>query len=382
MSKSSQRIVLGVTHARSLKLMRGLPERLADEGWDVHIVSDDGPEAEVYDHPHITLHSIAMERKPSLRADLRALRSWTALLKKLAPDVVFVGTPKAALLGVIGAWLSNVPRRVYHLRGLRLESAKGVARKVYWLLEKLAFRLATEAIAVSSSLRQRVIDLKLVRPGKIVVLGQGSSNGVDITHFEPRDKSTISSHDLNLRDGVPIIGFVGRFTKDKGSHELTEASRLLHRRGVDHQVLIVGSEEDDGAVVKMNHVDSNSLPIVTGRVRDTAPYYQLMDLLCLPSHREGFPNVVLEAGASGIATVTTDATGAVDSVVDEVTGRLVEVGDIEELANVLADLIANPQEREQLGLAARHRIEKNFTRETIQNELSIFLANMQATAMK
>src|SRR5699024_11134713 len=139
--------------------------------------------------------TIAMEREPSPQADLRALRSWIVLLKELSPDIVFVGTPKAGLLGIMAAWLSKVPRRVYHLRGLRLESASGLARTVYWLLEKLAFLVSTEAIAVSPSLRQRVIDLKLVRSGKIVVLEQGSSNGVDITHFDPRDKRTISSHE-------------------------------------------------------------------------------------------------------------------------------------------------------------------------------------------
>lgn len=374
MNENKPRIIVGVTDDFSLRLLKGLPERMSQEGWDVHIVANGGQYADEYQSDKVTLHKIAMAREPSLFTDLRALRAWIALIKDLAPDIVFVGTPKASLLGMLGAWIRRVPHRIYHLRGLRLETIHGIPRIFYWSIEKFVLLMSTRTIAVSSSLRRKVICLKLTSPNKIVVLGPGSSNGVDTRHFKPSTNKTTREL-AGLRQNVPVIGFVGRVTKDKGSEELAAASRILYDAGVEHQLLIVGPNEGDQALNTLSRYARETPPIYTGVVNDTAPYYALMDVLCLPTHREGFPNVVLEAGASGIATVTTHATGAVDSVVDGVTGRKVEVGDAAGLAEVLEYLLMNLPERQELGINARNHIEKHFAQEVIQTELLGFLAS-------
>lgn len=376
MNKKNPRILLGVTDDFSLRLLKGLPERLSEQGWEVHVVANGGQYADAYQSTEVTLHKIIMARKPSPFADLRALRAWARLIKELAPDLVLVGTPKAALLGTLASWLRRVPRRIYHLRGLRLETIQGLPRIFYWGVERLTLLLSTRAIAVSSSLRQKVTRLKLVDEEKITVLGPGSSNGVDTDHFKPSTNS--KSFELpELLNGVPVIGFVGRITKDKGSEELAAASHLLYDAGVEHQLLIVGPNEGDDAINALSRYALGNPPVYTGVVNDTAPYYGLMDVLCLPTHREGFPNVVLEAGASGVATVTTDATGAVDSVIEGLTGKKVRVGDEVGLARVLQHLLTSPQERKRLGTNARQYVEKHFAQEVIQNELIAFLCGQE-----
>jgi len=374
-------IVLGITADMSLKLMEGFPQYLARRGWDVHVVCSPGPLLdELKQEPGVTTHPIAMARRPAPIADLTALARWVFLLQRLRPDITSVGTPKAGFLGGIAGMVTRVPARIYMLRGLHFETATGLKFKLLMILEKVSLATAHSALAVSPSLRSRAIGLGLVRAEKIVVLGAGSSNGVDLLHYKPRRTDHPECEDgnklaieLGLAPDVPVIGFVGRLSEDKGLADLAKARDILHSRGLDHQLLVVGGIDDSAAPAVLKELErSGRPPIQTGYVRDTAPYYRLMDLLCLPTRREGFPNVVLEASATAVPTVTTDATGAIDSVVDGETGVIARMDSVAELADGLALLIQNPGLRQRMGIASRQRAQDHYRRPLIWNLLEEF----------
>jgi glycosyltransferase involved in cell wall biosynthesis len=368
-TRAQRRILLGVTSDLSLVLLSGFPAYLVEQGWDVHVACTPGPNLEkLATHGNVHCHPLPMEREPAVLADLRALRRWLRLLALVRPDVVLVGTPKAGLLGLLAAWTTRVPTRIYQLRGLRLETTRGLARRVWSTLERVSFATSTEALAVSASLRRRVIELGLVRSVKVLVLGGGSSNGVDIVRFRPDDLGTEPRpHVDGLVEGVPVIGFVGRLNRDKGLDVLYRASTLLEDRGIAHQILIVGGV--DGA--DQTHLfETAHRSVVVSHVGDTAPYYRLMQVLCLPTLREGFPNVVLEASASGLPVVTTDATGAIDSVQDGVTGLIAEAGSAESLADMLAQILHDPDRAAEMGRRGRDFAVEGYARDIVWSRLA------------
>lgn len=386
-------ILLGVTSDMSIRLMSGFPQYLAAHDWNVHVVSSPGPLLDKLSRvPGITTHGIPMVRKPAPLADLIALAKWITLLLRLRPDVTSVGTPKAGLLGGIAAWLTRVPARVYVLRGLPLETATGMKLKLLVMFERLSFATARSALAVSPSLRDRAVQLGLGPLSKIRVLGAGSSNGVDLEHFRPLDindsseteDKVVRARQLGLESGVPVIGFVGRLTDDKGLSHLARARQELFERNVDHQLLIVGGLDDSAAPEALKLLDrvGRRPSIQTGHVQDTAPYYHIMDVLCLPTRREGFPNVVLEASASGIPTVTTDATGAIDSVIEGETGLVTSVTSAAALANGLAILCQDARLRRKMGEAARLRVQNEYGQPLVWGNLEDFYVQSLALGSK
>ncbi|WP_170851600.1 glycosyltransferase family 4 protein [Cryobacterium levicorallinum] len=356
--------------------MRGFPEFLRDRGWEVHVVSTPGPMLDVMSRgAGLFTHAVPMERQPSPLKDLRALLAWFRLLRQVRPNVISVGTPKAGLLGGAAGLLAGVPNRIYLLRGLRLETAHGFQRWILTKLERLSLMMATEVLSVSPSLQQRVISLGLVAPEKIKVLGHGSSNGVDLAGFTAENFSKKHLADLATQIGllknIPVVGFVGRLTLDKGLADLAEARSILEKHKVDHQILIVGEVDEGQQQDILSRLSSAGRPVIkTGYVPDPRAYYHLMDLLCLPTHREGFPNVVLEAGASGLATVTTDATGAVDSVIHSQTGLVAVAGDPKSLATQLEQLLLHPELRSDMGRAARAHVVSSFDRTLVWDRLA------------
>ena len=365
----TRRVLIGVTSDLSLSLMRGLPQYLASRGWDVHVVSSPGPGLDALrGEQGLTVHALRMAREPSPLADARALLSWISLLRRVRPDAISVGTPKAGLLGGLAARWTRVPWRIYHLRGLRLETTTGVRRSILAILERTAMASSNMVISVSASLRQRVVDLGLVDGSRIRVLGHGSSNGVELPARPPSTEERAAARQrLGLEPQPPVVGFVGRLTPDKGLDVLAAARALLAERGVDHQLLIVGGVDEQADPAILDALRSvGRPPIETGQVPDARSFYAAMDLLCLPTLREGFPNVVLEAAAAGIPAVTTDATGAVDSVVDGATGLIAAVGDPGSLADRLQELLeATAGARRAMGQAARERAGRDFSRDQV-----------------
>jgi len=217
--------------------------------------------------------------------------------------------------------------------------------------------------------------MKLVRASRALVLASGSSNGIDASRFVPTparaQRAAEIRRELQLGSG-PVIGYIGRFTRDKGVAELIAAFDRIRQRLSGVSLLLIGSVEagdplDAGVRARIAAgLGIRAIPFQS----DIAPYYLVMDLFVLPTHREGFPNTVLEAQAAERPVVTTIATGAIDSVVDGKTGTLVPVGDSEALAKAIMTLLTDPAKARSMALAGRQRAEREFRQEIVWRELA------------
>lgn len=368
--RTCNRLLYGVTVGLSANtLLRGQLASMRSQGWDVHVVCSPDPELHIAaEREGFTPHFVPMSREISPARDARSLVRWIVELIRLRPAVTNVSTPKAALLGSIAAYLTRVPRRVYVVRGLRLEGSRGTARRILSITERLTMRLSTDVIAVSRSLADALDREGVVPPGtEITVIGSGSSNGVDAdavrtvaTSAARRETRT----ELGFDDEETVIGFLGRLNHDKGIDTLAAAMQrpaLADRR--DWSLLCVGSAEDSNS---LRQLQSSSTRVVhIPHTTEPWKYLAAMDILCLPTRREGFPNVVLEAGSAGLPVVTTDATGAVDSTIDGTTGFVVPTGSSVDLADRLVRLIADPRLRTRMGEAGRERVDRDFTQKFI-----------------
>lgn len=354
MNLPRRRILIAVTSAQSLRLIEGFPDYLSSTGWEVHVVCSGAVQ------PISTnwqLHNIPMHREPAPRHDLLSLVRWIALLTRLRPDLVVAGTPKAGLLGMTAAWICRIPARVYMLRGLRLETESGPKRSLLAALERLSGWFSTRIQAVSHSLALEFVSLGLAPKRKVIVLGSGSSNGVHLTENQ--------SH--SPRTDVFTIGFVGRVHPDKGILTLLKAYHLAFGSSASARLLVVGGEEPPGFLNQCLRLANISPERITwvGPVSNPEHYISSMDILALPTRREGFPNVVLEAAAHQVPTVASDVTGCRDAINDGTTGILVPADDPTKLAEVFSALERNPTYVEQLGAAARKRVEAEFQRHAV-----------------
>jgi glycosyltransferase involved in cell wall biosynthesis len=290
----------------------------------------------------------------ALFADLVSLVRLWWLLFRLKPEMTEFSTPKAGLLGSIAAMLCGVPTRVYFLRGLKLESCTGLKRRILLAAERLAAACSHAVLCNSDSLRNEAISLGVAHENKLRLLGNGSSNGVDVERFQPGPSNLRQCLDIPLE--AHVVGFVGRLTRDKGLPELIEAFDAILAAKPDAHLLLVGwfdAAEDALGSDLRSRIKNHPRIHTTGFVTDTAPYYRVMDVMVLPTWREGFPNVVLEAAATGVPVVTTLSTGSRDAVVPEVTGLLIPPGYPVAIRETVLQLLGNPERRCRMGTAAR-----------------------------
>lgn len=368
---SKPKLLLAVTASGSCGFYRGMLQYLEDAGFSTTLVSAPGTQLnEVSSSQGAASVAVPMEREIRPLHDLVSLWRLYRTMRTARPDVVDASTPKAGLLGSLAAMLARVPCRVYTLRGLRMETATGLKRLVLWLAERLACACAHRVVAVSKSLRLRAIELKLVSPEKARCLGNGSC-GVDTEHFTPKNRNNEQvaqlRQALGLTGNETVIGYAGRFVKDKGIRELVEAFRELSASRPDLRLLLVGDfENGDPVETKVrSYIESTPTILLPGFVADAAPYYALMDVFVLPTYREGFPGVPLEAQASEVPVVTTNATGAVDSVRHGITGLIVPVKDAKALTAAIDTLLRKPEMRTNMGHAGRKWMERDFRAEAI-----------------
>lgn len=345
------------------KFHRDLMIYVRDHGYDVIAISSPDEYLTRLEAEKVVVQTIPIRtsRRISLGRDLHSLLAWLSFLARNHVELIFTATPKASLIGQVAASIARVPRRIYYIGGLRLEGTTGALRLVLILSERLTCRLATEVVCNSPSLAAECRRLNLVRQTKLRTTTPGSSHGVDSAAFSPTQRDETLVRRLGLNPTIPTVGFVGRVTFDKGIDTLIAAIELVRDTGQPVQLLMIGQFEEQDSQAYIRRLGCLGLVAIVDDVHDVRPYYSMMDIHVLPSRREGFPNVVLEASAMGIPTITTDATGCRDSIIPGKTGLLFRKGDSHQLASLIARLLNDPAERYRLGEAARTDVTERYS---------------------
>lgn len=362
------KLVHVTTVPESLGFVAGQVSWLKARGWEVSCVSSPGPLLDQFGEERgVQVFGVPMARAITPAADLRSVSEVARVLQRLDADIVHAHTPKGGLVGMLAAHLARVPHKVYHMRGLLTLTAGGRRKALLSAAETLTCGLADVVVCQSHSLRRTAIDEGLVEPERATVLLQGS-NGVDTQRFCPE------GHDrgaLRHAHGIPkdavVLGFVGRLVGDKGVVELAQAWKTVSSMRPDVHLLVVGPFEERDPVPAATRALLESDPRVhlNGFTRQTPAFYAMMDVLVLPTYREGFPNVPLEAAAMGLPVLATRVVGCTDAVVDGLTGTLVPPRDADALAEAMLVYVDDEALRRAHGAAGQARVLTDFRPEVI-----------------
>ena len=312
--------------------------------------------------------SVRLERRPAPLRDLLALFSLFRLFRRERFDVVHSMTPKAGLIAMMAAFASRVPVRMHTFMGEVWATHRGLSR---WLLknaDRLTAALATDVLVVSPSERDFLRAEGVLRAEKGRVLGSGSVSGVDTERFGPDPRVR---HSVRKELGIPnddiLFLFLGRLVRDKGVLDLAHAWQRIVATRMDGYLVVIGPDEED--LLALPTLRETKRMIVLDQTSEPERYLKATDVLCLPSRREGFPNVILEAASAAVPSVASRIYGVIDAVVDGETGLLFPVGDLDSLTECMARLMDEPRVARRLGEAARARAIQSFSQETVAEAL-------------
>jgi glycosyltransferase involved in cell wall biosynthesis len=351
---------------------------LAHQGADVTLVSSPGEGLEsMANSLRINYYPIHMTRKIEPFHDLHALIILTRLLWRKRFHIVHSSTPKAGLLAALAAMIAHVPIRIHTYTGQVWVEMRGVLRNIMRVCDWIIGHLNTHCYADSTSQRDFLVHERLVSASKLSVLGAGSVSGVDLERFNSKvfgkERVAAIRRELGIAEQSFVILFVGRVTKDKGIKELVAALKMLQRDRKDVVLILVGPfepERDPIPEETLDELSHNPHIHVVGFSPEPEKYMAVADVFCLPSYREGFGSVIIEAAAMGLPSVASRVIGLVDAVVDGETGLLVPAKDEYALKQALMRMLSEPNMRRRMGHAARTRATRDFDSKII-NQLMV-----------
>ena len=350
-----KKLVVGVTAPGSVILIAGQMKWFASQGYKTYLMCPSDARVDEYCKNEGCEHvPVEIGRDISLIKDLQSLWTIFNALRKIKPDVVNVGTPKMGLLGMVASMLLGVKRRIYTCRGFRFEHEHGLKRLVLVTMERIAGLCAQRVICISPSLKELADRDKIFSSKKSVVIHKGSSNGFDLKRFSRENvDETVKVKlklDLNLLDQF-VFGFVGRINQDKGVLELYEAFDRIYATNKRARLLLVGRIEEVQIYDRTLKSKLQQHPgiLMVGPQMDVPLYMSLMDVVILPSWREGFGNVLVQAAAMGIPVIASDATGTRSAVSPGYNGILVRLKNSEDLERGMRELMEDTPKRKQFG---------------------------------
>jgi len=325
-----------------------------------------------------------VERRILLLRDLRALASLTRLFQRERFDAVHSVSPKAGLLTAIGAVFARVPVRIHTFTGQVWATRRGASRFLLKNLDRLLSALTTHILVDSRSQREFLLAERVIPRGKSAVLANGSICGVDTARFRPDPEArTAIRRESNIAETDTLFIFLGRMNKDKGVLDLADAFSRVRGGRPNVHLLFVGPDEGNmlprireicsGCAKAVHHVDYTDVP---------ERYMASADVLCLPSYREGFGNVVIEAGAAGLPVIATSIYGVTDAVEEGVTGVLYEPGNTDALAEWMERFAENREMRRRMGENGRVRAQRDFAMDSVTAALIDYYRTLWADARR
>jgi glycosyltransferase involved in cell wall biosynthesis len=360
-----------VTVPITFKFLIGHIRNLNNNGFEVRGVCSEYPEKTVfnYDFP---IHTISINRNLNFFNDCIALYGALILFRRYKPILIHAHTPKGGFIGLLAGLFARVPVRVYTVHGLVYLGRTGLLRHALKLAERISCLFAHQVLCVSSSIRETMIADGVCSEKKSKVLLSGSISGVDHNIFS-RSKSVMSQSLLerkrwNILPNELVIGYVGRFSRDKGMEELVTAWCDLSRLHLNLRLLLVG-DFDSPEKSLLDKLKDDKKVIFSGWVEDVAPLMALMDMLVLPSYREGFGMVLIEAASMSIPTIATIIPGCVDAIKNGETGILVPPRNSKALMEAMKFLLENHDIGKAMGIAGRKRAINEFSQVSIEEAL-------------
>ena len=315
--------------------------------------------------------SVNIARKVAPWQDIKALWRLIRIFSAQRFDLVHSISPKGGLLGMLAAWITGVPIRIHTFQGEVWANRRGLWRAILRSLDKLVAGIATQLTVVSHSERQFLMDERIIASEKSVVLANGSICGVDTARFHP---DAAMRGNVRRENGIPddsaVILFLGRLNRDKGVIDLARSFAAIAATLPDAILLLVGPEEEQILKeVRRICAGYDERVKTVGFTRHPENYMAAADVLCLPSYREGFGLVVIEAAATGVPAVCSRIYGITDAVEEGKTGLLFPAGDVAALTQALLTLLEDRELRQQMGETARVRALELFPSQRIIEEM-------------
>jgi glycosyltransferase involved in cell wall biosynthesis len=324
----------------------------------------------------IDTYGVEMSRRITPIKDLLALWKLYKILKKEKPTIVHTHTPKAGTLGMLAAYLAKIPFRLHTVAGLPLMEARGFKRRILNFVEKVTYRCATGIYPNSKGLESFILNEDFCNQTKVKVIGKGSSNGINTIFFSEEAVElgfpSILRQKYKINQEHTVFCFIGRMVGDKGINELVKAFCKLYEIDQSSRLLLVGpfEKELDPLLAKTEKIIEEHPGIIwEGWQDDVRPFLAISDVFTFPSYREGFPNVIMQAGAMGLPCIVTDINGCNEIIEDGLNGLIIPPKNDEALYNAMKDLLINSDKRNKLTLRARQIIINRYERQFIWNEL-------------
>lgn len=372
------RLCVMATIGKSIQVLyAGRLEFLLAMGFDITVVCASSELDDAIRTRGVRLVTFPLTRAITPWTDLQSLVHLTRFFRAEQFDIVEISTPKAALLGSIAARLAGSRCVIHMLQGLAYEGKAGTEGWLVRTSTRLPCRLAHLTLSMSPSMQEEVLRAGFCNADRIRVLGTGTVNGIDVSRFVKR-----GSHEgVHIREkyqipqDATVIGFVGRMVRDKGIEELFHAFVQIYKAHPRAILLVVGEyeERDRPSEATIQGISAHPAIRHVGWQNDVVPFLAAMDIFVLPTYREGFGMVLLEAAATGLPTVTTNATGARDAILDGITGLRVPVRDARALQDAIEKLMADPVLRDRFGSAGREWVIKNFNQHEVwQRQVDLY----------
>jgi glycosyltransferase involved in cell wall biosynthesis len=357
-----------------IELLKGQGKFMSQYYDVLAIGSDTGRINEIYENEGIRAINIPMKRSLAPFSDLKCLLQFIKVFRKEKPFIVNAGTPKGSLLAMIAAKITCVPHRIYSVTGLRYEGCSGFMRWLLMTMERISCLCANKVIPEGNGVKNTLIRDHITNKPLEVVLN-GNINGVDMQHYSVESVSQSKAEirkQMNLTDDDFAFIFIGRLVKDKGINELASAMMKMKSIHPNVKLIVVGNYESKLGPLHedtVNFINHDSSVRYIGYQYDVRPAFIAADALAFPSYREGFPNVVLQAGAMGLASIVTDISGCNEIVIEGVNGKIIPPRNSDRLFEEMKWFYENQDEVKEMSSRARQLIQDRYEQSAVWNAL-------------